>query len=122
VVAGKATTATSTFSLVVTDTRPDETRAGYAISLAAQPFTADGSRTVIGPEMLSIVGVSGLPGGGTSSLVATLDAPVTILSVADGAAAVSTTLTITIAMTLMPGMMPGNYAGAITFDVIPVGP
>lgn len=42
------------------------------------------------------------------------------VSVTTGVPAVSTSLTVTIAMTLPPGTMPGTSSGGIPFDVVPV--
>ena len=118
--ANPSATATATFSLTIADTRAE--RDGYRIVVSAGSFTAGGSATPIGPEMLAITGVGGLPevAADATAIGATLDAPVTILTVPDEAAAVTTTVTVTIAMTIAPGTMPGAYTGEITLDILPV--
>lgn len=120
--ANPSVTVSAAFSLAIDDTRTDANRSGYTISLQAGAFTADGSPSVIGPDLLAITDVAGLPGGTSApgAIGQSLDAPVTVLTVASGAGAVSTTITVTIAMTLPPGTMPGTYSGGITFDVVPL--
>ena len=120
--ANPSATVSAAFSLAIDDSRTDANRSGYSISLRAGAFTADGSPSVIGPDLLAITDVTGLPQGNSApgAIDQSLDAPVTVLTVASGAGAVSTTITVTIAMTLPPGTMPGTYSGGITFDVVPV--
>lgn len=120
--ASPAVTATATFSLAIADSRADANRHGYSIAVSAGSFTAVGSTSPIGPDMLAIVGIGGLPEGssGESPIGATLDSPVTVVTVASGASPVETTVTITIAMTISPGTMPGKYTGAIILDVLPL--
>ncbi len=113
--------ATATFSLAITDTRADGSRPGYTVSLSADAFTAEGSTTVIGPGLLTIVDLTGLPEGtsGATAIGATLDTPVPVLTVSSDAPAITTTIAITVAMTLPPGTMPGAYSGGLTFDMMP---
>ncbi len=120
--ANPSATVSGTFALTIDDTRTDATRSGYTLSLRAGAFTAEGSPSVIGPDLLAITDVTGLPEGASPAMAIgqTLDAPVTVLSVASGSDQVSTTVTVTIAMTLPPGTMPGTYTGGITFNILPV--
>lgn len=113
--ANPSATVSATVSLTIDDTRTDPNRSGYAVSLRTGAFTAECSPSVIGPDQLVIANITGLPDG-TSAATAidqALDSPVTV---ANGFPAVSTTLTVTIAMTLPPG----TYSGGITFDVLPL--
>jgi hypothetical protein len=114
--------ATATFVLDVTDTRPDDTRDGYAIAISADSFSATDARTPISQASLSIVSITGLPDGYTApfAIGARLDSPVTILTVPDSSPAIDTMLSITIAMTLTPEIMEGNYSGGITSSVLPI--
>jgi hypothetical protein len=115
-----AVTATATFSLAIADTRADGSRPGYTVSVRADAFTAEGSSSVIGPELLTIVDLGGFPEGtsGATAIGATLDAPVPLLTVASDAPAIAATIEITVAMTLPPGTAPGAYNGGLTFDVL----
>jgi hypothetical protein len=118
-------TATAAFSVVIADSRWGDALPGYQIALSAGSLTASDSNTAIGPELLTVLDVSGLPEGlsAATAIGATLDGPVTILSVPDGAPAVNTTLVVTVAMTIEAGIMPGAYDGRLAFEVIPaLGP
>ena len=42
-----------------------------------------------------------------------------LLTVAAGSPPVSATITISVAMTIAPGVMPGSYAGQVAFDFLP---
>lgn len=118
----RSVVATATFVLDVTDTRPDDSREGYAIAVSAGTFTAENVSTTIAPSMLSVLSITGLPDGysAPSAIGAALDSSVTILSIPNGADAVTTTISIEIAMTLTPGIMEGNYSGVITSSVLPL--
>ncbi len=120
--ANPSATVSANFTLAIEDTRTDSTRSGYTVSLRAGVFTAEGSPSVIGPELLAIVNVTGLPDGASPAMAVgqSFQSPITLLTVASGSAAVSTTVTIIIEMTLPPGTMPGTYQGSITYDVVPV--
>jgi hypothetical protein len=117
-------TATASFSLVIEDTRADESRDGYVIRLQASPFSSDGAPSAIQPGQLTVTGVTGVTGLPDGIPVTTangqsLDSPVNVLTVPNGAAALDTTLAITVAMTLLPGTMPGAYTGSLIFDLLP---
>lgn len=116
--ANPSITASATFALAIDDTRTDGNRAGYAISLRASALTVDGSGTAIEPNRLTIAAIDGLPEA--AAIGQSLGAPVTVLTVDSGADAVSTTVTITVELTLVPGDQPGAYQGGLTFDVTPL--
>lgn len=115
-------TVRGTFALIIDDTRTDPNRSGYTVSLRAGTFTAEGSTTAIATDLLTVADVTGLPEGvsAATAIGQVLDSPVTVLTVASGSAPVSTTVTVTIAMLLPPGTMPGTYSGVVTFDVLPM--
>jgi hypothetical protein len=114
--------ATATFELNITDTRPVATRTGYVVAISAREFAAANDSTTVTPSMLSIQSISGLPAGyvAEAAIGARLDSPVTILTVPNGAGAVDATISITIAMTITPGIMEGSYVGNITADILPI--
>lgn len=113
---------TADFQLEISDTRADGNRTGYAITVRASDFTGAGAPTYIPAGQIWISTVSAsmetIPVAG--SIGATLNQPVAVLAVPDDAPPVNGTITLTIAMTLAPGIVATSYAGNLTFDVLPL--
>ena len=109
--------ATATFTLAISDTRPDESRPGYTLAISAMPFASD--RGTIEPERLTIVDLTGLPDGlsAATAVGRTLETPVVIVVAPGGTPAVSATLTITVAMRIGPGIPAGEYSGGVAFEI-----
>jgi len=118
--ASESAVATTTLLIVVDDTRADAARTGYTLTVASAAFTSDEAETVIGPDLLIVTNLTGLPDStAAQSLIGSKFAsPVTVLSVETGAAAVDTTIAITVSMTIPSGTQPGIYTGEFTLDVM----
>jgi hypothetical protein len=116
------TEAFAEFRLVISDTRADGNRTGYAVTVQSSAFTASGSMTVIQPDQLRVSGITADPTGTHLDTIAgvALNQPVTILTVENGAPAVNATVTITVAMLIAPGMAAASYSGSLWFDLLPV--
>lgn len=118
--ANPSATVSASFALTIDDTRTDPNWSGYAVGLGTGSFTSEGSDSVIGPDLLTVVDVAGLPDEASPAIGQALDSPAIVLTVADGSPAISTTVTVTIAMILPTGTRPGTYTGSISFDVLPL--
>ena len=119
--ASESAIATTTLLIVVHDTRADADRTGYSIDVASAGFTSADAVTSIGPDLLMVTGLTGLPDSTAAQYLigSTFLSPVTVLSVQTGAAAVDTTIAVTVRMTITSGTMPGSYTGGFTLDVTP---
>ncbi|MCC6705222.1 MAG: hypothetical protein IT334_10120 [Thermomicrobiales bacterium] len=113
--------ATAEFAIEIRDTRADGERHGYSVAIAATAFTAIGSTTPLAPDQLAVMSVASAPatvspvGAGQS-----LSTAVTLLTVEDEAPPVTTTITVTVALTIVAGTMPGAYSGRVTLEVLPL--
>lgn len=119
-VAGEQAIATATLTLAIDDTRADAGRSGYTIAIAMDNLSGESGS--IPASALSLLTMEGLPEGANDGAIigATLDQPRTLLSVADNAAAISTTITVTVQLVIPAGTRPGDYAGAVTLSVGPL--
>ena len=119
--ASESAIATTTLLIVVHDTRADADRTGYVIAVASDGFTSADAATSIGPELLMVTDLTGSPDSNAAQYVigSTFASPVTALSVETGAAAVDTTIAVTVRMTIPSGTQPGSYTGGFTLDVTP---
>jgi len=119
--ASESAIATTTLLIVVHDTRADADRTGYSIDVASAGFTSADAVTSIGPDLLMVTDLTGLPDSTAAQYLigSTFLSPVTVLSVKTGAAAVDTTIAVTVRMTITSGTMPGSYTGGFTLDVTP---
>ena len=119
-VAGKQAIATATLVLAIDDTRADAGRSGYTVAIAMEHLT--GESGALPASALSVLAVDGLPEAAIAGSVigTTLDQPRTLLSVADDAAAISVTITITVQLVIPAGTRPGDYTGAVTLSVGPL--
>lgn len=113
--------AAATFTLLIADTRADENRTGYAIAISASIFTAEGSPTPITPDRLHIDMLTASVDGivNPAAIGATLDQPVTVVSTPPPAPAGDIAITLTVVMTLTPGIAPGAYSGSVTLSLLP---
>lgn len=110
---------TTTLSFTIADTRSDGNRPGYTIVLHASDLTT-GSGATIPASSLMVEAVTGVPSGATGVTPgSTLAGPTTIVTVANGSAAVNGTIDIVVGTTLGPETSAGTYSGAFTFDVLP---
>jgi hypothetical protein len=115
--------AIANFQLHISDTRADGNRTGYAITIQSTAFTPTRSGATIQPGQLHISAITTEPAGirlNSAATAATLDRQITILTVESGAAAVNATVTISVALLLMPGMVATSYSGSLWFDVLPL--
>jgi len=119
--ASESALATTTLLIVVHDTRADADRSGYTIAVASTGFTSADTETSLGPDLLMVTDLTGSPESDAAQYVigSTFVSPVTVLSVETGAAAVDTTIAVTVRMTIPSGTQPGSYTGGFTLDVTP---
>src|SRR6478735_113661 len=119
--ASESALATTTLLIVVHDTRADADRSGYTIAVASTGFTSADTETSLGPDLLMVTDLTGSPESDAAQYVidSTFVSPVTVLSVETAAAAVDTTIAVTVRMTIPSGTQPGSYTGGFTLDVTP---
>lgn len=110
----------ATLSLAVTDTRADGNRPGYTIVLHASDLTTESGATIPAAG-LQVESVTGAPASATGVTApgATFSGPVTVLTVPDGAGAITATIDLVVGTTLAPDTAAGTYSGTFTFDVLP---
>lgn len=109
---------TATLAIAIADTRADGNRPGYTIALHASDLVAAGGGT-IGAASLQVESITGVPETATGAPIgSTLGGQVILLTVPDGAPAVTATIDLVVGTTLAPDTATGTYTGTFTFDVL----
>lgn len=113
-------TAHAQLTVSISDTRADQNRSPYTISLQMGAFTHNDHESIVIPSAnLAVMEVQGLVDGISAgfSAPASLSESVTIAN-ASSPPAGETLLTVTISLYIPAGMMPGEFSGSASLDVV----
>ena len=124
VASDRGAVAYATAEVVISDTRSDEVRSGYAVNLRMGPLAIEDAAGFIDPGNIRVTRVTGLPDGLAQGFEreASLGAPVELFRTGERVPAVEpTTVSVSMVLEIPAGTMPGTFGGDISVEVVPTG-